>query len=77
MTYLLRHRGDGREEFYLQPIRKLALGGDRWLSPRSGRFSSGKDLVPVVQESGWAVQPVWTAQKVSSHLYLIPETSSP
>ena len=28
--------------------------------PRPGRFTSGKDLVPIVQEAGWAPGPVWT-----------------
>ena len=25
-----------------------------WLAPRPGRFTPGKDLVPIVQEAGWA-----------------------
>ena len=33
------------------------MGG--W-SSRPGRFTSGKDPVPVVQEAGWAPGPVWT-----------------
>jgi hypothetical protein len=28
--------------------------------PRPSRFTSGKDLVPIVQEVGWAPGPVWT-----------------
>ena len=28
--------------------------------PRSGRFTSVKDPVPIVQEAGWAPEPVWT-----------------
>jgi hypothetical protein len=37
--------------------------GARWggcLTPRPGRFTSGKDPVPVVQEAEWAPGPVWT-----------------
>jgi len=28
--------------------------------PCPGRFTPGKDLVPIVQEAGWAPGPVWT-----------------
>jgi len=28
--------------------------------PRCGRFTPGKDPVPIVQEAGWAPGPVWT-----------------
>jgi len=31
-----------------------------WSTPRAGRFTSGKDPVPVVLETGWAPGPVWT-----------------
>ena len=37
-----------------------ALYGGGWSAPRPGRFTSGKDLVPIVQEAGWAPEPVWT-----------------
>ena len=30
------------------------------LTPRPGRFTPGKDPVPIVQEAGWAPGPVWT-----------------
>ena len=29
-------------------------------TPRPGRFTPGKDPVPIVQEAGWATGPVWT-----------------
>jgi hypothetical protein len=32
-------------------------------APRPGRFTPGKDLVPIVQESGWAPEPVWTCEQ--------------
>jgi hypothetical protein len=32
----------------------------RWLAPRPGRFTPGKDPVPIVQDAGWAPRPVWT-----------------
>jgi hypothetical protein len=28
--------------------------------PRPGRFTPGKDPVPIVNEAGWAPRPVWT-----------------
>jgi hypothetical protein len=37
--------------------------GGRWSAPRPGRFTPGKDPVPVVQEAGWAPGPVWTGAK--------------
>jgi hypothetical protein len=39
----------------------LERGG--WSAPRPGRFSPGKDPVPIVQEAGWAPGPVWTCAK--------------
>jgi hypothetical protein len=34
----------------------------RWLTSRPGRFTPReKDLVPIVQEAGWAPGPVWAA----------------
>jgi len=31
-----------------------------WSTPRSGRFTYGKDLVPIVQDAGWGPGPAWT-----------------
>ena len=31
--------------------------------PRPGRFTSGKDPVPTVQEAGWVPGPVWMRAK--------------
>ena len=30
-----------------------------WSTPRPGRFTPGKNPVPIVQEAGWAPGPVW------------------
>jgi hypothetical protein len=30
-----------------------------WLTPLPGRFTSGNNPVPIVQEAGWARRPVW------------------
>ena len=37
-----------------------ALDGGGWSAPRPGRFTPGKDQVPIVQEAGWAPRTVWT-----------------
>ena len=34
----------------------MGVGGS---APRPGRFTPRKDLVPIVQETGWAPEPVW------------------
>ena len=36
------------------------LDGGGWSAPRPGRFSPGKDPVPIVQEAGWVPGPFWT-----------------
>jgi hypothetical protein len=41
----------------------LALEGGGWSAPRPGRFTPGKDQVPIVQEAGWAPGPVWICAK--------------
>jgi hypothetical protein len=45
----------------------LNLGARRggWSAPRPGRFTPGKDPVPIVQEAGWAPGPLWTCVKIS------------
>ena len=48
-----------------------------WSSPRVGRFTPGKDPVPIVQEAGWAPGPVWTgAENLAPHWDSIPGSSS-
>jgi len=34
--------------------------GGRWSTPLSGRFTPGKDAVPIVWKAGWAPEPAWT-----------------
>jgi len=37
----------------------------RWVSaPCFGQFCFGKDPIPVVQEAGWAFEPLWMACKI-------------
>jgi hypothetical protein len=40
------------------------MGGGGWPTSRPGRFTPGKDPVPVVQEAGWAPGPVWTGVEI-------------
>ena len=39
------------------------VGG--WSASRHGRFTPGKDPVPIVREAGWAPGPVWKVLKIS------------
>ena len=36
-------------------------------------FTSGKDPVPILQEAGWALGPVWTGEKSRPHRDSIPD----
>jgi len=36
-------------------------------------FTSGKDPVPILQEAGWASEPVWTGGKSRPHWDSIPD----
>ena len=36
-------------------------------------FTPGIDLVPILQEAGWAPGPVWTGGKSRPHRYSIPD----
>ena len=39
------------------------LDGIEWSTPRPGRFTPGKDPVPIAQKAGWAPGPVWTGEE--------------
>ena len=55
------HEGPNGEQRYSSTLSfTSALDGNGWSTPRPGRFTPGKDPVPVVQEAGWAQGPVWT-----------------
>ena len=41
------------------------MGG--WSTPRPGRFTAGKDPVPIVQEAGWDPGLVWTGAENFTH----------
>jgi hypothetical protein len=36
-----------------------AIAGGGWSTPRIGRFTPGKEPVPIVQEAVYAAGPVW------------------
>ena len=50
-----------------------ALEGGEWSAARPGRFTPGKDPVPIVQEAGWAPGPIWTGGKSRPHRDSIPD----
>jgi hypothetical protein len=54
------HLGDRRYSSYC--FLTSALGGGEWSASRPGRaLTPGKEPpVPIVQEAGWAPEPVWT-----------------
>jgi hypothetical protein len=56
------HEGQEGEEGILALMFHLssALDVGGWSTPRPGRFTPGKDPVPIVQEAGLATEPVWT-----------------
>jgi hypothetical protein len=58
------HQGPRRGvEVQVYSFSTSALGGDGWSAPCPGRFTPGKDPVPIVLEAGWAQGPVWTCAK--------------
>jgi hypothetical protein len=59
-TSLLRRMGERRYSSYT--FTTSALDGGEWSSSRPGRvLPLGKEApVPIVQEAGWAPEPVWT-----------------
>ena len=55
------HEGPKWEQTYSSTLPStLALDGGGLSAPRRGRFTLGKDRVPIVQEARWAPEPVWT-----------------
>ena len=47
------------------PYSSFTLGArwGGWSTPRTGRFTSGKDPVPIILEAGWASGTFWTDAK--------------
>jgi hypothetical protein len=61
--------GRGIVPIHLQP----ALEGCGWSAPCSSRFTHAKDPVPIVQKARWALEPGWTAWKVSPSMGFDPK----
>jgi hypothetical protein len=61
--YIYTHTHTYISEVQLYPFVTSALEGGVWSASRPGRFTPGKDPVPIVQEAGWAPGPVWTCAK--------------
>jgi len=56
------------------PSLTSALDGLGWSTPHPGRFTAGKDPVPIVKEAGWAPGPFWTgAENFASTRIRSPE----
>ena len=55
------HEGPEVEKSYSSALSSTSAldGGGGWSTPRPGRFTPGKDPVPIVQEAGWAPGPAW------------------
>ena len=52
-----------------------ALEGGEWSAARPGRtLPPGKDPVSIVQEAGWALEPVWTGGKSRPNRDSIPDS---
>jgi len=51
-----------------------ALEGGEWSAAHPDRtLPPGKDPVPILQEAGWALGPVWTGRKSHPHRDSIPD----
>ena len=72
------HEGPQVEQMHSSTLPSTsALDGGWWSTPRPGRFTPGKDPVPIVQEVGWAPGPVWTgAENLAPHRDSISGPSS-
>jgi hypothetical protein len=63
-------RGERRYSFY--SFSTLALDGGEWSASRLGRaLPPGKELpMLIVQEAGWAPEPVWTQRLEEKKLFV-------
>jgi hypothetical protein len=51
-----------------------ALEGGEWSAALPGRtLAPGKEPIPILQEAGWAPEPVWTGGKSRPHRDSIPD----
>jgi hypothetical protein len=47
------------------PLAISVLGSGGWAAPNSGRVTTGKELLPIIQEAAWAFVLL---QKITEHL---------
>ena len=68
------HEGPEGEQMFSSTLPSTsALDGCGWSTPRLGRFTPGKDPVPIVQEAWWAPGSVWTGEEnIAPHRDLNP-----
>jgi hypothetical protein len=68
----------GGEEYSFYSFSTSALDGGEWSASRLGRaFTHGKGPpVPIVQEAGWAPEPVWT-QRLEEKSFAPAEDRTP
>ena len=73
------HKGPEGELRYSSTLSlTLSLDGIGWSMLCPGRFTPGKEPVPIVQEAGWAPGLVWTGvENLAPHRDLISGQSSP
>ena len=64
-------------EIYLYSFFNLGARWGGWSTPRHGRFTPGKDPVPIVQEAGWSPGPVWTDTENRAPTEFDPRTVQP
>ena len=65
--------GCGKSRPHRDSIPASALDGGGWSTSRPGRFNSGKDPVPIVQEAMWDPELVWMcAENLAPHRDSIP-----
>jgi hypothetical protein len=79
-----RHQVSGKVKVQVKFTREQAtkaliseLDGGGWSTLRTGRITSGKDPLPIVQEAGWAPGPVWTGAENLASPELDPRTVQP
>jgi len=65
---------EGRRRYTSNPLASSAREGCGWSEPRPGRFTPGKNRVPIMQEAGWASKPVWSGKETSSPTEFHPRT---
>ena len=71
-------RPRGGVQLYIYSFFNFGVSWGGWSTPRPGRFTLGKDPVPIVQEAGWALGTVWTGtENLAPHRDWITEPSSP